>query len=154
MVGSPNHGRFVYDGDGSASVPTGPAGSDEIERVFEQYFAGRGLATAPTAFDGRSDYGPFIDVGIPAGGLFTGAEGIKTAEEAAISAAGGPAYDPCYHPSLRHLRQHHATVLDQMADAVAHSVLTFAMTSAAVNGTSHGNATGVDVAFRGDRALR
>ena len=38
----------------------------------------------PTAFDGRSDYFGFINVGIPAGGLFTGAEGIKTAEEAAV----------------------------------------------------------------------
>ena len=44
----------------------------------------QGLATEPTAFDGRSDYGAFIDVGIPAGGLFTGAEGIKTAAQAAI----------------------------------------------------------------------
>lgn len=32
-------------------------------------------------FNGRSDYGPFIENGIPAGGLETGAEVIKTAEE-------------------------------------------------------------------------
>ncbi len=35
------------------------------------------------AFDGRSDYGPFLDVGIPSGGLFTGAEKFKTEEQAA-----------------------------------------------------------------------
>jgi hypothetical protein len=34
-------------------------------------------------FDGRSDYGPFLAVGIPSGGLFTGAEKIKTEEQAA-----------------------------------------------------------------------
>ena len=55
-----------------------------IEDVFSSYFAANGLATEPTAFNGRSDYQAFINNGIPAGGLFTGAEGIKTAEQAAI----------------------------------------------------------------------
>ena len=84
MVGSPNYVRFVYDGDGSDTATAGPPGSAQIEGVFNNYFAGQGLASDPTAFDGRSDYGPFIAVGIPAGGLFTGAEGVKTAEQAAI----------------------------------------------------------------------
>ncbi len=86
MVGSPNFVRFVYDGDLSDSPPPpggAPEGSAQIEELFLDYFASQGLATQPTAFDGRSDYGPFIEVGIPAGGLFTGAEGIKTAEQAA-----------------------------------------------------------------------
>ena len=83
MLGSPNYVRFVYDGDGSATGTAGPTGSAEIEGVFNDYFASQNLAVAPTAFDGRSDYGPFIDAGIPAGGLFSGAEGVKTAEEAA-----------------------------------------------------------------------
>ena len=56
------------------------------------------METDPTAFDGRSVYGPFIAVGIPAGGLFTGAEGIKTAAQAAVyGGTAGAAYDPCYH---------------------------------------------------------
>ena len=55
--------------------------------MFLDYFASQGLATEPTEFDGRSDYFGFINNGIPAGGLFTGAEGIKTAEEAAIYGA-------------------------------------------------------------------
>ena len=64
-------------------------------QIFNDYFAGQGLATEPTAFDGRSDYGPFIAVGIPAGGLFSGAEGIKTAEQAAVyGGTAGAAYDP------------------------------------------------------------
>ena len=68
MLGSPNYVRFVYDGDGSATpddrTDTGPTGSGVVEDVFADYFASRGLQTEPTAFDGRSDYGPFIDVGI------------------------------------------------------------------------------------------
>lgn len=82
MVASPNYGLFVYDGDGSAFNTTGPAGSDHIEKTFVDFFDKNRLKSAPTAFNGRSDYGPFLDVGIPAGGLFTGAEGIKTEEEA------------------------------------------------------------------------
>jgi Zn-dependent M28 family amino/carboxypeptidase len=74
MLGSPNYVRFVYDGDGSDTGPVGPPGSAQIEDIFNQYFASQGLATEPTAFDGRSDYGPFIAVGIPAGGLVSGAE--------------------------------------------------------------------------------
>ena len=70
------------DGDGSAGGPSGPSGSAEIEQVFLDYFAAAGLPLRPTAFDGRSDYGPFIAQGIPAGGLFSGAEELKTEAEA------------------------------------------------------------------------
>lgn len=103
MIGSPNFARFVYDGDGSAFGITGPSGSGAIEGVFEDYFASQGLASEPTAFDGRSDYDAFISAGIPAGGLFTGAEDDKTAEQVGMygglaTLEGEPvSYDPCYH---------------------------------------------------------
>jgi Zn-dependent M28 family amino/carboxypeptidase len=98
MLASPNFARFVYDGDGSSFGQTGPEGSDVIEHVFNQYLDSQGLAYEGTRFDGRSDYGPFIAEGIPAGGLFSGAEGIKTAAQ--VERYGGVAgawYDPCYH---------------------------------------------------------
>ena len=81
MIGSPNFARFVYDGDGSAFGIKGPSGSDDIEALFEDFFASQGLVSEPTAFDGRSDYDAFITAGIPAGGLFTGAEDVKTPEQ-------------------------------------------------------------------------
>jgi Zn-dependent M28 family amino/carboxypeptidase len=122
MVGSPNPVRFVYDGDGSDTETAGPAGSDRIEAEFVRWFQRQGLATAPTAFDGRSDYGPFIDAGIPAGGLFTGAEGVKTEEEAAtFGGTAGEPYDPCYHQACDTRDNLDEEVLDQMADAVAHA---------------------------------
>jgi hypothetical protein len=68
--------------------------------VFLNYFEDQGLATEPTPFDGRSDYGPFIapEAFVPAGGLFSGAEGVKTEEQAAVyGGAAGSWYDPCYH---------------------------------------------------------
>ncbi len=101
MLASPNFARFVYDGDNSTGEgAVGPPGSAEIEQVFLDYFASQRLATTPTAFDGRSDYGPFIapEALVPAGGLFSGAEGAKTEDEAAIyGGAAGSWYDPCYH---------------------------------------------------------
>lgn len=124
MVGSPNFVRFVYDGDGSHSSPAGPAGSGFIEKVFVDYFNSQGLASEPTQFSGRSDYGPFIAVGIPAGGLFTGAEGIKTAAQAAIyGGTAGDQYDPCYHLYCDTFANNSNTGLDQMTDAAAHAVL-------------------------------
>lgn len=142
MIGSPNFVRFVYDGDGSSSE-AGPNGSKNIEAVFLDYFGEQGLATEPTAFDGRSDYGPFIAVGIPAGGLFTGAEGIKTPEEVAIyGGIAGEAYDPCYHLTCDTFDNISIEALDQMSDAAAHAVMTFAMTTSSVNGTDKGNGNG------------
>ncbi|WP_246238331.1 M28 family metallopeptidase [Acrocarpospora corrugata] len=100
MIGSPNYALKLYDGDDSdaTGAPAGPPGSDEIEKLFEGYFNVLRQGHVGTDFDGRSDYGPFIAVGIPSGGLFTGAEGVKTPEEAALfGGTAGVAYDPCYH---------------------------------------------------------
>ena len=131
MVGSPNFVRFVYDGNNSAGGGTvGPAGSGAIEQLFLDYFASRGLANEPTPFNGRSDYGPFIATGIPAGGLFTGAEGVKTAAQAATyGGTAGDQYDPCYHLACDTYSGTNTalarTALDQMSDAAAHAVLLF-----------------------------
>jgi len=138
MVGSPNFVRFVYDGDGSAFGTDGPSGSGVIESVFTDYFGSlqTPLATAPTEFDGRSDYQAFINAGIPAGGLFTGAEGIKTAAEAQVyGGTAGVAYDSCYHQACDTSANLSATALDQMSDAAAHATLVFAMSKSSVNGT-------------------
>ena len=74
MIGSPNYGLFILDGDGDAFGTAGPDGSDDIEALFERYYEEQGEISAAKAFDGRSDYAPFTAADIPAGGLFTGAE--------------------------------------------------------------------------------
>jgi Zn-dependent M28 family amino/carboxypeptidase len=128
MVGSPNFVRFVYDGDNSTGEgAVGPPGSGEIEGMFNKYFRSQGLATAPTAFDGRSDYGEFILNGVPAGGLFTGAEGIKTPEEEDVfGGVAGLPYDPCYHQACDTFFNLSYPALDQMSDAAAHAAWTLA----------------------------
>ena len=125
MVGSPNYVRFVYDGDGSDTPLAGPPGSGQIEEIFTSYFESQRLESAPTEFSGRSDYGPFIAAGIPAGGLFTGAEGVKTAEEAAIyGGTAGVAYDSCYHQACDTINNLSTKALGEMGDAAADAVLT------------------------------
>lgn len=156
MVASPNPVRFVYDGDGDALGTSGPGGSGVVEDVFLEYFASQGLATAPTEFDGRSDYFGFIENGIPAGGLFTGAEGIKSEEEAAIfGGVAGMPYDPCYHSACDTIANIDPVVLEEMADAIAHATLTFAMTTSAVQGTAKGQGGGADdFTFHGNHAKK
>lgn len=120
MLGSPNYVRFVYDGDGSEGGEAGPEGSAQIEEVFTDYFDRRGLASEPTDFDGRSDYGPFIAAGIPAGGLFSGAEGVKTPAQAAVyGGTAGEAYDACYHSACDDLSNLSNRALSELGDAAA-----------------------------------
>ncbi len=137
MIGSPNHVFFIYDGDDSDAVgaPAGPPGSAAIEKLFESYYAQLGYPYKGTDFSGRSDYGPFIEVGIPSGGLFTGAEGIKTDEEAAIwGGTAGIAYDPCYHLACDTFANINLTAFDVNVDAVAFGTLTYAFSTKDVNG--------------------
>ncbi len=136
MVGSPNFVRFVYDGDLSDSPPPpsgAPAGSAQIEHMFQRYFQRQGLVTDPTPFSGRSDYGPFIENGVPAGGLFTGAEGIKTeAQEARYGGFAGAPYDECYHEACDTFFNLSYVALDQNSDAAAHAALTLGSSRSAI----------------------
>ena len=76
MVASPNYIFMVYDGDesGFEAPVVVPDGSVAIEDLFESYFTKVGEPYDDAEFSGRSDYQAFINNGIPAGGLFTGAE--------------------------------------------------------------------------------
>lgn len=134
MLASANFVRFVYNGDSSDITPPGTA---EIEKVFNDYFASKGLATAPTPLDGRSDHFLFVALGVPAGGLFSGAEGIKTPEQAAVfGGVPGEAFDRCYHQACDTLSNVNDTVLDQMSDAGATALVLYALTKDPVRTTT------------------
>lgn len=133
MIGSPNYVFFIYDGDDSDAEGEGPGpeGSAQIEETFERFFDSRGIPYKGTDFSGRSDYGPFIAVGIPSGGLFTGAEGIKTEEEAEIwGGTAGQQYDPCYHLACDTFANRSSFALRTNADAMAYAILHYAMSTA------------------------
>ncbi len=116
MVGSPNFIREVYDARG------------EPESVFTDYFAKKGIEVdVSSGLEGRSDHGPFADEGIPTGGLFTGAEGIKSeAEAAAFGGEAGAPHDPCYHQACDDIDNLDKEALGQFSDAAAHATAAFA----------------------------
>lgn len=78
------------------------------------------------------------------------------AEQAALfGGSAGQPYDPCYHAACDSISNINEDTLDLMADAIAHSTLTFAETTSAVNGTGKGKAVGqIDWAYKGQRAFR
>jgi Zn-dependent M28 family amino/carboxypeptidase len=132
MVGSPNAGYLVYDGDDSdrEGDGPGPAGSAAIERALVEGLAAAGVQAAGTDFSGRSDYGPFIERGIPSGGLFTGAEQTKSPEEAERwGGTAGEAYDRCYHQVCDRLETIDRTALDRNTDAFAAALARFALST-------------------------
>lgn len=157
MIGSPNYILGVYDGDdssGTAPVVI-PPGSAAIEDVFEAFYTQRGKPFEDSEFNARSDYQAFILNGIPAGGLFTGAEETKTVEQQRkFGGVAGVALDPCYHQacdSLNPVRDGadkdiyrqlskrcslygniNRTAMDINSDAVAAAVMTFALDTSAV----------------------
>jgi Zn-dependent M28 family amino/carboxypeptidase len=137
MVGSPNYIFMVYDGDESgfeAPVPV-PAGSIQIEDLFESFFTLSDEPYDDAEFSGRSDYQAFILNGIPAGGLFTGAEVPKTAAQQAIwGGVTGAQYDPCYHLVCDTFGNVNLHALDVNSDAIAFAVLTYAYSTETVNG--------------------
>lgn len=124
MIASPNYVLAIYDGDGSTFNVTGPPGSAQAEHLFIDYFRDiEKVDTVPSDFDGRSDYGPFLDAGVACGGLFTGAEGLKTAEEAVMF--GGEAkvaYDVNYHAVGDTVANCNGTAFLINTRAIAHSV--------------------------------
>ena len=130
MLASPNFARFIYDGDGDQFGIDGPRGSGQIETWFRESFEEQGLASLETPFDGRSDYGPFIAAGIPAGGLFSGAEILKSTSE--ISGHGGEAdqpYDACYHLACDTLENINQEGLEQMIESVMYTADKFAQST-------------------------
>ncbi|WKB51620.1 M28 family metallopeptidase [Eleftheria terrae] len=132
MIASPNAGYFIYDGDDSDQVGAGPgpSGSAAIEKTLQGFYSRRGVAFRGTDFSGRSDYGPFIAQGIPSGGIFTGAEEVKTAEAAALwGGRAGEAYDRCYHQACDTYDNINLRALDVNSDAVAYATLYYAMSA-------------------------
>jgi Zn-dependent M28 family amino/carboxypeptidase len=137
MVASPNYIFMVYDSDQSTfEAPVEiPAGSEAIEDLYESYYTWIDEPYDDTEFSGRSDYEAFILNGIPAGGLFTGAEEIKTAEQQAIwGGVAGDQFDQCYHEACDTIDNLDLHAFEVNSDLIAFAQLTFAYSTESVNG--------------------
>jgi Zn-dependent M28 family amino/carboxypeptidase len=140
MLASPNPGYFTYDGDQSLPLdargqPVVPEGSGAIERVLVAYLKSVGKTARDTSFDGRSDYDGFTLAGIPAGGLFSGAEGKMSAVEAKLW--GGTAdqpFDPNYHSKTDTLDHIDRTALGINGGGVAYAAGLYAQDLSGHNG--------------------
>jgi Zn-dependent M28 family amino/carboxypeptidase len=141
MLASPNPGYFTYDGDQSTSVRDGegvprvPEGSAGIERTLVAFLKGAGKPAEDTSFEGRSDYDGFTKAGVPAGGLFSGAEEKKTVAQA--ERWGGRAdepFDPNYHKATDTLEHIDRTALEINGGGVAYAVGLYAQDQGGRNG--------------------
>lgn len=123
MMASPNYEYEVYD----ANNKDHPNGSGDLKDLYIDWYVSHGLNYTLVPFDGRSDYVGFIDVGIPAGGIATGAEGVKSKEsQEKFGGEVGKWFDPCYHQLCDNLDNpdYEAWVIN--TKLIAHSVATYA----------------------------
>jgi len=141
MLGSPNPGYLTYDGDQSTApdagqrVPRVPEGSAGIERTLVGYLDGAGKPARDTSFDGRSDYDGFTQAGVPAGGLFSGAEEKMSPEEATLW--GGQAdqpFDPNYHKATDTFDHVDRTAMQINGSGAAYAVGLYAQDQRGRNG--------------------
>ena len=156
MLASPNYARFIYDGNGDEQGFAGPNGSGTIEQVFKSFWDSQGLAYETIPFDGRSDYDAFTVAGIPAGGIFAGAEGIKQAYQVPLYGGdAGVAFDKCYHQLCDDTTNINDKGYREHKDAAVHAILTFAQTTSSVKGTDKGSANSAkEWDWHGDKLVK
>jgi len=122
MIASPNFFRGVYNGYEAPSDIL--QASITIAELHISYYSFNHLAWNFTAFTGRSDYGPFIENNVPAGGLFTGAEETKIPEwreyYGGIALA---AFDTCYHLDCDNLLNINFAALEENSNCAFYVLL-------------------------------
>ncbi|HET9851439.1 MAG TPA: M28 family peptidase [Candidatus Limnocylindrales bacterium] len=123
MVGSANGVREIYDSVASSR----PIAGKVIEGLLAQALNGAGLASVVVDIGGASDHLPFDQIGVPMGGLFSGANEVKSEEQAGLfgGTAGLPA-DACYHLACDTAANIDRELLEQLARAAAWTLGRFA----------------------------
>jgi Zn-dependent M28 family amino/carboxypeptidase len=135
MIASPNPIIAVYNAwDDDASNPV-PEGSKEIMRVFTDYFESRHQPWTDTDWDHESDQTAFVKKGIAVGGLYSGDDEKKSAQEARLF--GGAARKPCdpnYHGRGDTIANVDVDTLRIMTDAIIHAASRLARDASALRG--------------------
>ena len=158
MVGSRNPGWFVYDGDASDTASTGSTGSGVVEDIFMSFFD---VDRSPDRADSvRRPLGlrrirrSRREQAVCLAGLRRTSRPQLRPQSGAVPR--GPLSTPATTQACDTFTNVDLTALDEMTDAIAHGILTFAMTQSAVQGTDQGNdkATKYAPTFRGSRAIK
>jgi Zn-dependent M28 family amino/carboxypeptidase len=134
MVASPNHVIGVYDAGHADPRLDVPDGSEQIMKVFTDYFDSRDQPWVGTTWDMNSDQVAFLRQEVAVGGLFTGDTGQKTPQQARLfgGAAGQPA-DPHYDTPRDDLDNVDPAALGIMTDALTHAATRLAQDRTALD---------------------
>jgi Zn-dependent M28 family amino/carboxypeptidase len=133
MLASSNNNFGILD---SIAIPPGTPeeavnGTDRITGVFQQWFNEHNLPWTRSGIGGGSDFVPFLTGGIAAGGVNTGAGGIKSVSErdqyAAVLGIGNggianAAYDTCYHQQCDRIENVNPSAYETVVKAAAYGI--------------------------------
>ena len=141
MIASANACYFTSDGNQSAKpdfdlgLQLTPEGSAGIERTLVGALEQAGVTPEDKHFDGRSDYDSFTQAGIPVGNFDTGADEVKTPEQAEIW--GGEAdkmCDPNYHTATDTIANINRDALAKALPVIGYVTGLYAQNETGVNG--------------------
>jgi aminopeptidase S len=127
MIASPNAGYFVLGGEGKTPAKSGPRGSAQVACVLVGQLAATGVVARTIKFDRESDYAPFIEAGLPTGGVWSGDRENKSKKQAwRWGGQAGEPFDPHYHTGRDRLDTLDRVALDRFTRAMAGTVGHFA----------------------------
>jgi Peptidase family M28 len=115
MLGSPNGIRVIYD-DGTTNPPGGAVIADLLQQALES----ESLAWEKEFIGAVSDHYPLEQAGVPTGGLYSGANEVKSpTQESRYGGTAGLPNDACYHLACDTIDNVDQAWLEQMARAAA-----------------------------------
>ncbi|PWA03804.1 hypothetical protein BB558_000030 [Smittium angustum] len=126
MLGSPNIIPFILDGRSAPNKIR--TESITIQKTFAELFETFGLPTILTGMNISTDFIPFMNNGIPVGGLYSGSTEIKHPQIAKL--VGGvpdvPA-DPCYHKPCDTIDNIQPTGFHRLSKSAIYTITKFAI---------------------------
>jgi len=127
MLASPNYYLGIHDGTTAIRAQNGSA---VITSMFEEYFTDTlDLQYKLIGLTSGSDFVPFVEAGIPAGGLAAGAGSIKSEDErVTYGGFANTPYDPCYHQYCDTTYNINTDALSSLAGAAAYVIQKAAQT--------------------------
>lgn len=133
MIGSNNYAVSTLDANGDyREIPEDvkvPKGSVELEKLYTDYFDSVDQPYIGAEFSGRSDYQAFMDAGIPVGGVNSGADEVKTEEEAKLFGGEvGKQLDTNYHKITDSLENVNTDSVNAIVPSMANATYQLAYT--------------------------